>query len=162
MDPGARILPAFGPLPLEHPCRFRPIGAPMLLLVIVVFVHRGSRVAWSFVAATTAFGLVSNTFSGRPWWATVAGAAGLAPLLLPSSWRFIWRPRPAARPTDPAKAGGHEGPENAGESGWRAHPNHLSWMRYWNAEQQRWLGVARTPRKVRKLWMQQKQEEGPS
>jgi len=44
-------------------------------------------------------------------------------------------------------------------SGWQIDPESPSRMRYWSAKDQRWLGVAKTPRKLRKLWLQQQESE---
>jgi hypothetical protein len=125
------------------------------VLIFVVLVLRGGRVVWCLVVASNAFGILSSIVSPQPWWTTVFEVVALACLLAPASWRFIWRPRPSpvAPPT---------GPTTDDASGWYIDPGSPSRMRYWSTEDQRWLGIAKTPRKLRKLWLQQRESESAS
>lgn len=128
------------------------IFVSLVLFIFVVLVLRGGRVVWCLAVASNAFGILSSLFSPEPWWTIVFGIAALACLLAPASWRFIWRPRPS--PVPPPTGSTTDDP-----SGWYVDPRSPSRMRYWHAEDQRWLGMAKTPRKLRKLWLQQKESE---
>jgi hypothetical protein len=128
-------------------------------LIFVVFVLRGNRTLWVISVGSIALTLLSSPISPEPWWTIVFNVASLGCLLAPPSWRFVWRSRP--NPVPPSAvlmtAGVDEG--SAAESGWYVDPGRPSRMRYWHAEDQRWLGVSKTPRKLRKLWQLQQESE---
>jgi hypothetical protein len=117
------------------------------VFILIALVLRGSRVVWCLVVVAYAFGLLNSfVFSPRPWWTTVFDVVALSCLLAPVSWRFVWRPR--SSPEGPRTS-----PTTDDASGWHIDPRFPSRMRYWNAEDQRWLGIAKTPRKLRKQWL---------
>ncbi len=127
------------------------LGTTVFLLIFVVLVLRGSRVAWSFAVASILFGLVTSPFLvTQPWWAVVLGVISLACLLAPASRGFIWRRHPAkiAGPTSQTTwdPDGHSDLDRP--AGWYFDPSSPERMRYWSANDARWLGSTKTPRKI--------------
>jgi hypothetical protein len=140
------------------------VFALLVELIFVVLVLRGGRVVWCLVVASDASWILSSPVSPKPWWTIAFAAVSLACLLAPPSWRFVWRPRPGpVGPPTGLMTDGADGDQNTADaSGWYIDPDSPHRMRYWHAEDQRWLGVSKTPRKLRKLWQQQRESEGVS
>ena len=124
-----------------------PIEIALLLLLL-----RGSRVVWVVIAAGSAI-----TLALTPWtngwslaWVPVS-VVQLALLLVPSTCRFVWRPRPKrplAAPTGQTTwhAGDQADPERP--DGWYVDPANPRRMRYWRSELGEWVGSTAVPRKV--------------
>jgi hypothetical protein len=130
------------------------IFAVVFTLVLFVVVVRGSRVAWILVTGSNLFELFRSPFSPRPWWALVLSTVGLALLLAPPTWRFVWRRQGSPRAA--GQAMGNPGEDSASgnrAAGWYVDPGTPSQMRYWSTEDGQWLGTTKTPRKIREQWL---------
>jgi hypothetical protein len=100
-----KALWAFALLSLTHVLVLAVVGnrsAPLSLVGLVIGVLfsilllRGSRIVWTLLAAGSAIELVSAPFSSPHWWMIVLSVACLALLLVPPSWRYVWKqPQPA-------------------------------------------------------------------
>jgi hypothetical protein len=139
-----------------HAARSEPLLLPLLgMLFTLAFawlILRRSRVIWSLVVFTSALTLVTLPFSPSPWWLVVLTTLDLCLFVFPSTWRFIWRDRPAALTPHQVTA---EPPGLTGSvraDGWYVDPDNPKRMRYWNDVAGEWLGSARTPRKIRQSW----------
>lgn len=62
----------------------------LLFAGLMVFLWRGSRVAWSFLFAFEAFAVLVQPFDPAPWWAWALNLAGLILLLWPSTRQHVW------------------------------------------------------------------------
>jgi hypothetical protein len=133
------------------------LGTTVFFLIIVVLVLRGSRVVWSLVVAATLLSLIISPFATQSWWAIVLGIISLACLLAPASRSFIWRSHPAqvARPIRQTTLDPDGHSELDRPAGWYVDPSSPERMRYWSANDARWLGSTKTPRKVKQAWRAQ-------
>jgi len=58
--------------------------------VLMVFLWRGSRVAWTILFLFEAFALLSQPFAPAAWWAWTLNLIGLLLLLAPPSRGHVW------------------------------------------------------------------------
>lgn len=77
---------------------------------------------------------------------------GLVLLLAPASRSYVWRSRPHVAVDSIALATPTaDSPSDLGRpSGWYVDPDHPKRMRYWRADDAKWLGTTKTPRKIRR------------
>lgn len=86
------LLFVWAPIPFEHgnaPAG-RFVAAFVLTLIPLVFVLRGSRIAWIVLLAVEVAALIFNLLAG-PRWVVAVEAILIALLLAPSSRAFVWR-----------------------------------------------------------------------
>lgn len=166
-----KALWAFALLSLTHVLVLAVVGnrsVPLSLVGLVIGVLfsilllRGSRIVWTLLAAGSAIELVSAPFSSPHWWTIVLSVVYLALLLVPPSWRYVWKqPQPA--PTtgqtsrDPRTRTASNRPK-----GWYVDPDDPRYMHHWSGAADGWQGTTRTPRKVRKAWRQGQLQQAPS
>jgi hypothetical protein len=121
-------------------------------LVIAVLVIRGGRVVWSLVTAVEAIGLLTSPFASEPRWSIVIGIVSLACLLAPASLSFVWRRR---RPLVGERSGAATWSQNGDAesdrpAGWYVDPESPKRMRYWSANEARWSGTTKMPRRIKR------------
>lgn len=127
------------------------LGGLVFALLLIVLVLRGSRIAWSFVAASLALDLVTSLFVTHPWWRIGLDVTTLACLLGPPSLNFVWRRHPRSSRTAGEKAKDEfSGLDSDRPAGWYVDPSLPRQMRYWDPETSAWTGTTRTPRKIRR------------
>ena len=68
------------------------IGVP-LTVVFTWLLLRRSRVIWTLFVVTEALSLATAPTTPVPWWSLLSGVLLTVPLLLPATWRFIWKGR---------------------------------------------------------------------
>jgi hypothetical protein len=119
-----------------------PFGAVLVALLLA-----GSRIVWSISVALGGVGLIAAPFDGTPLWITAFGVASLALLLLPSSRRYVWKPRPK-RAQPPLRLESEAETDGVRANGWYVDPDDPRRMRYWR-EGTGWHGSAKTPRQLR-------------
>ena len=71
------------------------VAATAVLVVAVIFLLRGSRIAWIFFILGNGGAVISALGRDDSWWAIVHGAL-LVPLFAPDTLRYIWRQRSRA------------------------------------------------------------------
>jgi hypothetical protein len=135
-----------------HPLLGFKIFALTIEVGIAVLLLRGSRVVWTFALVSQCLGLLTEAL-GTPTWRSALGAAGAALLLLPASWRFVWRRQPVpesvlAEPR-PRSWDPDDHPSEERPSGWYLDPENPRRMRFWNSEIGEWRGSTKAPRKQR-------------
>jgi hypothetical protein len=137
-----------------------------ITLALLVLLLRGSRVVWSLLTGLEVAGLLISPFETKPWWGLALGLVGLALLLAPASRHFVWRPRPLpvgrrikqAEVTEGARRAEQTTWDPGGDldqdrpAGWYVDPDSPDRMRYWSARDEEWMGTAKTPRKIRRVW----------
>jgi hypothetical protein len=133
----------------EHVAIDLPIALAVDLLLLG-FLLVGSRVAWTILILFEANGLVLPAIFDGYSWQAIFVVAGLACLLAPASLRYVWRRH--ARPGAQATWDAGDRPDSARPTGWYVDPDAPGRMRRWSAEEGRWSGTTRTPRKIEAAW----------
>lgn len=121
-------------------------------VVVVALVLRGSRVVWVFLVGSEVIGLLLSPWTGwGTWWVVLLGVVETALLLLPPSWRFVWRtvPNEAGVVLAGTSWGVDARPESDRPDGWYVDGDNPRRMRYWRSETGEWLGSGKTPRKLK-------------
>ncbi len=132
-------------------------GGILLTVVLIVFVLRGSRVAWSLVVFGDAVAVVTFPFMAMVLWSVILAAIRLGCLLAPTSRKFVWGEAPpltadalekVSRTWNPRAY-----PDQSRPKGWYINPSSPNRMHYWGAvDPPSWGASTRTPRKIRREW----------
>jgi hypothetical protein len=71
----------------------------LIFTILMGFLWRGSRVAWTILFVLEAFAVLVQPFDPAPWWAWALNLIGLALLIAPPTRGHVWgsRAREAAR-----------------------------------------------------------------
>ena len=129
------------------------VGTSAIGLILFNFLLRGSRVVWVFLVLSEAISLLTAPFVTPAWWTILLGVFSLGCLLIPSTRRYVWRPRPA-KPGRNGDTKVTSDPEPHQDSdgrprGWYLDPDDPGRMRYWMGEELGWSRKSiRAPKKA--------------